>query len=160
MFQLLTHTGFRDLFSTSHKLCQRFSHKHKKKKWRNACEWGTRRVYSLLLSECVCACAATTPTKLRRMFSGWKNPLRIPKYYQKTTKLYAGICKVPPARAKEPRLASFLPLAKWNKRSSLTNPPDIPFSLCKRGIWTRFVQALLFQKCASSERGEREICTV
>lgn len=35
--------------------------------------------------------------------------------------------RYPPARAKKPHAALFLPLTKWNKHSSLTNPPDILF---------------------------------
>lgn len=36
------------------------------------------------------------------------------------------------------------------------NPPDIPFSLPRSGIWTWFVQRLLFQKCISSKWRNQE----
>lgn len=35
------------------------------------------------------------------------------------------------------------------------NPPDSPFFLPRSGIWTWFVQALLFQKCISSKWREQ-----
>lgn len=86
----------------------------------------------------------------KKSTSGHLNPIR------KLQHCMLEFTTCPHARAKEPHLISFLPLTQWNKRSSLTNPPDIPFPLCKRGIWTWFVPALLFQKCASSKWGEQE----